>query len=107
LDFRNNIVFRSGSHGVNDDGSAFDFFLYNLINDAPTGLCNGCTLDPSNLTMDPLLSSPGASKDPADFELSGSSPAIDKGFDVGIDRNAPGGLNYDGMAPDIGFRERG
>jgi hypothetical protein len=40
-----------------------------------------------------------------DYTLKGTSPAINAGVDAGVDRNGAGALNYNGSAPDMGYRE--
>jgi hypothetical protein len=50
---------------------------------------------------DPLFTDPGND----DYGLVSTSPAVDAGVDLGIDRNASDPGAFDGSGPDIGHPE--
>ena len=101
VDARNNVFVGADNYGVRGADSAFSKFDHNLYFNNTSGHRNQGSLDATSLIGDPLF------KDPStfDYSLLSGSPAINKGFNLGVDRNGSSTGLYNGSAPDIGCSE--
>lgn len=103
VDFRNNILASTGTHGVEGSTAQFSALDYNLYWDISGDDCSACTIGPNSPApaSDPLFSNPAA----FDYKPLPGSGAIDLGVDVGSDRNLDLDGLFNGAAPDIGAIE--
>jgi hypothetical protein len=101
LDFRNNIVTGTAFYAVNGNASKFANFDYNLFFNNGSGDCNGCVLGANVIQADPQYVAPGAD----DYSLQITSPAVDSGVDLPVDRNGGGADSHDGLEFDRGYYE--
>jgi len=101
VDARNNIFVGADTYGVRGADSAFAKLDHNLYFNNTSGNRNSGSLDATSIVGDPLFN------DPTNFnyELKTGSPAINKGFNLGVDRNGSTSGLYNGSAPDIGWSE--
>jgi hypothetical protein len=76
---------------------------HNLYFGNTSGNCSACTPGAGTVLANPLFVSPSTD----DLKLQATSPAIDKGVDLGQDRNLSAAGNFNGTAPDLGFVEAG
>lgn len=95
-DIKNNIIYQNSDQLLPGSGNTFDYNLYYPdISFSGKGVhsISGYPLfvDPSNPTYD--------------FHLQSTSPAIDSGTEVGINKDIEGNLRPQGLAPDIGAYE--
>jgi len=101
LTVRNNLFTGNGVFGLSAvaAGLAQDHNGYfgNGAAAVSTGLATGAT----DVLLDPLYVDPQG----GDFRLLPLSPAVDAGFDTGIDVNGPATGRFDGLAPDLGAAE--
>ena len=102
IDFRNNIVTGSGTTGLGASDARFATRDHNLYFDNAGGFCSACSVPgPNSVEMDPLYMLAAVD----DYRLLPGSPAVDAGFDLGIDVNGPEPGGFDAAAPDIGAWE--
>jgi len=102
VDLRNNIIVQSTTYAVAGACSKFTFYSNNLFWANVSGINSQCAPGADSPVLDPLFTDAQA----GDYSLVSTSPAVDAGVDVGLDR-APGAAeNYLGVAPDLGRREK-
>jgi hypothetical protein len=101
VDARNNIFMGADTYGVRGPDSAFSKLDHNLYFNNTSGNRSAGSLDATSVIGDPLFNDPTN----FDYALKVGSPAIDKGFDLGVDRNQSAAGSYNGSAPDIGWSE--
>lgn len=100
---RNDVFTNQGTFGIVGSDSSFaelDYALFWLNGD---GDCSGCSVGAASLTADPLYTDAAL----GDYTPSVGSPAIDSGFDTGLDLNGSAPGLYGGTAPDRGALESG
>jgi parallel beta-helix repeat protein len=108
FDLRNNqFTFNTGGPGINAPaGGTIDY--NNTYGNTPSGVCaGGCALGVNAIKADPRYASAGTLYTNS-FALNSSSPAINRGLDLGASQpDLNGGLagNFDSTAPDIGAVE--
>jgi hypothetical protein len=102
VDVRNNIIAFNTLYGLVGADVKFAQQDYNLMFGNGSGNCNPCTVGANSVLTDPLFVNVAAE----DFALGATSPAINAGTDLGVDRNGAGAGNFNGTAPDIGYLER-
>lgn len=102
-DLRNNILSNNGGYGILASDGTFDYLDYNNYYSNTSGTCSGapCSMETHGFVFDPDYRDVAAD----DYRLNATSQCIDKGFDLGIDRNGSGPGNYYGTGPDIGADE--
>ena len=98
--FENNTVTGATSWGIPINPGGFSPFANNLFFGNGNGGCN-CSLDASNLEVDPLYVNQSAD----DFRPGLLSPLLDAGVDTGFDTNGFGPGLFNGLGPDIGYSE--
>ena len=101
LEIRNNLFTANGRFGVSAwaAGLTLDHngYFQNALGPVSSELATGA----SDVLLHPLyVDGPGG-----DYRLLPASPAVDAGFDTGLDVNGPGPNVYDGLAPDLGAEE--
>ncbi|HET7540915.1 MAG TPA: right-handed parallel beta-helix repeat-containing protein [Polyangiaceae bacterium] len=101
VDARNNIFIGADTYGVRGADSAFTKLDHNLYFNNTSGNRNSGSLDATSVIGDPLFNDPTN----FDYSLKVGSPAINKGADLGVDRNGSSSGLYNGSAPDIGWSE--
>jgi len=101
VDARNNIFIGADTYGVRGADSAFTKLDHNLYFNNTSGNRNSGSLDSTSVVGDPLFNDPAN----FDYSLKVGSAAINKGFNLGVDRNGSGSGLYNGSAPDIGWSE--
>jgi len=101
VDARNNIFIGADTYGVRGADSAFSKLDHNLYFNNTSGNRNSGSLDATSIIGDPLFNDPTN----FDYSLKTGSPAINKGFNLGVDRNGSGAGLFNGSAPDIGWSE--
>jgi hypothetical protein len=101
VDARNNIFVGADTYGVRGADSAFTKLDHNLYFNNTSGNRNSGSLDATSVVGDPLFNDPTN----FDYTLKVGSPAINKGFNLGVDRNGSTSGLYNGSAPDIGWTE--
>jgi len=101
VDARNNIFIGADTYGVRGADSAFSKLDHNLYFNNTSGNRNLGSLDATSIVGDPLFNDPNN----FNYELKTGSPAINKGFNLGVDRNGSTSGLYNGTAPDIGWSE--
>lgn len=101
VDARNNIFFGAGGYGISGSAAQFSNLDYDLFFDDAMGNCRACTPGAASIFADPSFTDPSM----LDYSLKPGSPAIDKGTNVGSDRNLEKPGLFNGSAPDIGFIE--
>jgi len=101
VDARNNIFMGADSYGVRGADSAFSKLDHNLYFNNTSGNRSAGSLDASSIIGDPLFNDATN----FDYSLKVGSPAINKGFNLGVDRNQAASGLYNGSAPDIGWSE--
>ena len=101
VDARNNIFFGAGGYGISGSAAQFSNLDYDLFFNDAMGNCRACTPGSASIFADPAFTDPNT----LDYSLKPGSPAIDKGTNVGSDRNLEKPGLFNGNAPDIGFIE--
>jgi hypothetical protein len=101
VDARNNIFIGADTYGVRGPDSAFSKLDHNLYFNNTSGNRSQGSLDATSVIGDPLFNDPAN----FDYSLKVGSPAIDKGFNLNMDRNGAGTGLYNGSTPDIGWSE--
>lgn len=105
LDLRDNLFTSNGGFGVNASGCSFAspgaLGPNGYFANARGAVAGTATPMPGDVTSDPLY----VSTFTADLRLRPASPAIDAGFDVGLDVNGPSPGRFDGLRPDLGAHE--
>ncbi|HYQ44006.1 MAG TPA: right-handed parallel beta-helix repeat-containing protein [Polyangiaceae bacterium] len=101
VDARNNIFVGADTYGVRGADSAFSQLDHNLYFNNTSGNRNSGNLDATSIVGDPLFTDPTN----FDYSLKAGSPAINKGFNLAVDRNGSTSGLYNGSAPDIGWSE--
>lgn len=101
VDLRNNILVGATDAAVELLTGTFAYFDNNLFWNNAGGDCAGCTPGPASIFADPIFSDPSS----GDLSLASGSPAIDRGVDLGYDRNSSKVGLFDGSAPDLGAIE--
>jgi hypothetical protein len=101
VDARNNLFIGADTYGVRGADSAFAKLDHNLYFNNTSGNRNSGSLDATSVIGDPLFNDPSN----FDYALKVGSPAINKGFNLGVDRNGSSSGTYNGSAPDIGWSE--
>ncbi len=95
--FRNNIIWSNGQRITNADGFGHTYNLYYRVDSSSLGL----TLGTGEIQNNPyFVDQPGD-----DFHLTGSSPAIDSGTNLGYSQDYEGNAIPQGSAPDMGAYE--
>jgi hypothetical protein len=101
VDARNNLFIGADGYGVSGPDSAFSKLDHNLYYNDTAGNRSQGSLDATSLIGDPLFNdAPNF-----DYSLKVGSPAINKGFNLGVDRNGSSAGLYNGSAPDLGWLE--
>jgi len=101
VDARNNIIIGADAYGVWGPDSAFSKLDHNLYFNNASGNRNQGSLDAASVIGDPLFNDATN----FDYALKVGSPAINKGFNLSVDRNGSATGLYNGSAPDIGWSE--
>jgi len=101
VDARNNIFIGADTYGVRGADSAFTKLDHNLYFNNTSGNRNTGSLDATSIIGDPLFNDAAN----FDYSLKVGSPAINKGFNLGVDRNQSAAGLYNGSAPDMGWSE--
>jgi len=101
VDARNNIFSGADTYGVRGPDSAFSALTNNLYFNNTSGNRNQGSLDAASVVGDPLFNNPAS----FDYALKTGSPAINRGVNLGVDRNGSTAGLYNGSAPDIGWLE--
>jgi len=98
---RNVVITASQGAGIDTSGATqMDAdYVDAFANNVP---CSGCTLGASSIFTDPRYLDGAA----GDFRLAADSPALDRGFDTGLDVNGSAAGRFNGSAPDLGALER-
>jgi hypothetical protein len=101
IDLRNNIIAFNTQYAVNAADVKFTQQDYNLMFGNTSGDCVACTPGPNSVLTDPQFVNAAAD----DFALGATSPALNAGTDLGVDRNGASAGNFNGAAPDLGYLE--
>ncbi len=101
IDARNNIFDGADTYGVVGPDSAFSKLDHNLYYNNTAGNRSQGSPDATSVTGDPLFNDATN----FDYALKVGSAAIDKGVNLGVDRNQAASGLYNGSAPDIGWTE--
>lgn len=102
LSVRNSIIAENGDPGiVVDDQATIDAIEFSDVAENQIANCMGCTLGDGCTESDPDFTDAALE----DYTLQATSPAIDTGTDLGLDRNGAGAGDFNGDAPDMGYFE--
>jgi len=101
VDFRNSIVASSSSAGILVSAGDFATLDASLFFDNGGNDCQNCTPGPDCIFGDPRFVDSATD----DLSVLADSPAIDRGIDLGYDRNAERAGDFNGSAPDLGAIE--
>ncbi|MEK7747513.1 MAG: right-handed parallel beta-helix repeat-containing protein [Nitrospirota bacterium] len=104
VDLRNNLISNNTTTGVSGDATpgTIDYNGYFNNGSGNAHCTGGCTIGANSIKADPRYTSS------SDFNLLSSSPAINRGIDLGADQpdmDGGGAPNFSQGAPDMGARE--
>ncbi|MBI4820436.1 MAG: right-handed parallel beta-helix repeat-containing protein [Deltaproteobacteria bacterium] len=98
-DVQNNIFAHNAGHALVLDGSIGTFDVNDVYRNA--GTCTGCETGPTELNVDPGFVDSASH----DYRLAPGSLCVDRGSDLGVDRNGPSDGAFGSLAVDLGAHE--